>query len=74
MKWRHMGTGLLVLPLVVLLGHAVYAAIIAWGMAGDVEIGSNGIIALVLGVVFTLALAGGLIWLLIYSLRHGYDQ
>lgn len=42
-------------------------------MAVDVEIGSNGIVALVLGVVFTLALAGGLIWLMIYSQRHGYD-
>jgi hypothetical protein len=35
-------------------------------MAEDVEIGSNGIVAL----VFTRALADGLIWLLIHSQRH----
>lgn len=29
MKWRHVGIGLLVLPLVALLGYAVHAAIIA---------------------------------------------
>jgi hypothetical protein len=65
---------LLVLPLLALLVFAIYAAVTGWNMAGGTQIGGNAIVAMVLGIVFTLALAGGLVWLLIYSERHGYDR
>ena len=39
-----------------------------------VEMSTNGYIALVLGTIGTLALGGGLMTLLFYSQRHGYDD
>jgi hypothetical protein len=74
MKMRGVRIGLMVLPLLILLGLAVYAALIAWNMAGDTPIGGHGVIAMVLGVIFSIALTGVLVGLLLYSRRHGYDQ
>jgi hypothetical protein len=64
---------LLLVPISV-LGLAIYAAIRGWGSAPGTEIGWHGIIALVLGVGFSLALAGVLVWLMNYSRRKDYDQ
>lgn len=52
-----------------LLALGVYT----WQSLGAVEMSDNGYVALVLGVVGTLALGGGLMTLL-YSQRHGYDD
>ena len=60
--WR---TALLILPIAAVFGIAVYYMIFAWGIGGDVQIGAAGYIAMVLGVVVTLALAGVLIALLL---------
>lgn len=65
---------LLVLPVVALLGLAVYAAVGAWNTVGEVEMGGHGVVAMVLGVVATIGLAGVLVGLLLYSRRHGYDR
>jgi hypothetical protein len=46
----------------------------AWRELGDVEIGTNGLIALGLGVVMTFALGAGLMALMFYSARRGYDE
>jgi hypothetical protein len=46
----------------------------AWQELGDVEIGTNGLIALGLGVVMTFALGAGLMALMFYSARRGYDE
>ena len=53
-----------------LLALGVYT----WQSLGAVEMSDNGYVALVLGVVGTLALGGGLMTLLFYSQRHGYDD
>lgn len=61
----------------VLLGFLVAAGAIAWwgwSQLADVQMGANGYIALGLGVVVTLALGVGLMWLVYYSHRHGYDE
>lgn len=65
---------LMVLPLLLLLGLAGYVAWIAWGMAGEAKMSGHAIAALTLGVLLTLGLTAGLVWLLIYSERHGYDR
>lgn len=45
-------------------------------MAGlsDVTLSGHGIAALILGVVFTLAIGGGLMFLVFFSSRRGHDD
>jgi hypothetical protein len=74
MKRPAVRIGLLVLPVLLLLGFAVYAAWTAWSAAGDTEVGGHGVVAMVLGVLFTIALTGVLVGLLLYSRKHGYDR
>jgi hypothetical protein len=64
---------LLLVPIGV-LGLAAYAAVRGWEAVPGTEIAWNGIIALVLGVGFSLALAGVLVWLMHYSQRKNFDQ
>jgi hypothetical protein len=64
---------LLLIPIGV-LGLAVHAAVRGWGFAPGVEIGWHGIIALVLGIGFSLALAAVLVGLMLYSRRRNFDQ
>jgi hypothetical protein len=65
---------LLVLPLLLaILGLAVWWAISAWNSV-DVEMSIHGYIAMILGIVFSLVLGCGLMALMFYSSRHGYDD
>jgi len=45
-----------------------------WSSMPGVEIGASGWFALVLGSVLTLVVGGGLMFLIFYSARHGYDD
>lgn len=45
-----------------------------WRQLGDTELGLHGWIALGLGALFTLVIGGGLMALVFYSHRHGYDE
>lgn len=58
------------LAIAALLALGVYT----WQSMGEVEMDASGYIALVLGVIGTVALGGGLMALLFYSHRHGYDD
>ena len=54
---------------------AVLAIVAAmWAAIGDVDISAGGWIALVLGVLVTLALGVGLMALVFISNRRGYDD
>ena len=69
--WRRwVGLGVLLL----LLGLAMRAAWVGWVSVGDTEVSGHGFLALALGIFFSLAVAGGLVALLLYSRRNGYDQ
>ena len=60
--------------LAILLGLAIYTAIDTWtGMAGT-SMSVHGWIALVLCAIVTVALGVGLMFLVFYSNRHGYDD
>jgi hypothetical protein len=59
-----------VLAIAALLALGVYT----WQSLGDVPMDATGYIALVIGVIGTVALGGGLMALLFYSNRHGYDD
>jgi hypothetical protein len=61
---------------VVLLGLLVVAvvyAIHAWGVV-DTAISPAGWIFMGMGIIFTLAVGGGLMALVFYSSRHDYDR
>ena len=54
------------------------AAVIGWDWSVFATIGTSmpvsGWVALVLGVGFTILVGGGLMFLVFYSSRHGYDD
>ena len=62
-----------VVALVALLAAAVCYCIFAWQQVPSVGIPPIGWLFLVLGVVFTTAVGGGLMALLFYSSRKGKD-
>ncbi len=69
-----MRTVLLVISLVGLLVLAIASGAYTWWRMADVQIGIHGLIALILGAVFSLILGGGLMALVFYSHRHGHDD
>jgi hypothetical protein len=69
-----MRTAALAAVLSAILAAAVYAAVRVWISLSGSEISANGMIALVLGAVVTLALGAGLMALVFYSHRRGHDD
>ncbi|BBK41381.1 hypothetical protein STVA_14010 [Allostella vacuolata] len=57
-----------------LLAIAALAAAAIWSGMDDIRLGVHGWIALGLGVFFTLAIGGGLMALVFFSSRRGYDE
>jgi hypothetical protein len=57
----------------VLIAAIVYAAS-AWFALPGPPMPTAGYVAMILGVVFSLAVGCGLMALLFYSSRHGYDE
>ena len=70
----HMRTVLVISVICILLALAVSVAIDAWVAFDNVEMSAHGYIAMALGIVFSLALGVGLMGLMFYSSRHGYDD
>ncbi len=68
-----MRTALLLLPLLALLILTFAWAIYAWNSV-EVEMSVHGYVAMILGVVFSLGIGCGLMALMFYSSRHGYDE
>jgi hypothetical protein len=68
-----MKSALVLLLLVALLGLAVWWAVYAWNSI-DVEMSIHGYIAMILGIVFSLVIGCGLMALMFYGSRHGYDD
>jgi hypothetical protein len=69
-----MKTGLIIASLFVLLALAVSWAVYAWVTIGEVEMSAHGWIAMALGVIFSVLVAGALMSLVFFSSRHGYDE
>ena len=68
------GAAAIVLVLGALLAGAVATAVWAWRSLGEVQISGHGYLALVLGAVVTLAVGAGLMALVFFSSRRGYDE
>ena len=56
------------------LAAALAVAAVTWTRNSDVEISTAGMIAIAFGVILTFALGAGLMFLVFYSNRKGYDD
>ena len=65
---------LVAVPLFAILAAAFWYAASAWLSLSGPPMPATGYVALVLGVVFSLLVGCGLMALLFYSSRHGYDE
>ena len=65
---------LVVLALFALLAAAVWFAVTAWERLGGGPIPGYGYVAIAGGVLVSLVVGGGLMALVFYSSRHGYDD
>jgi hypothetical protein len=61
-------------PLLVMLVAAVWYAARAWTALSGPPMPATGYVAMTLGFVFSLVVGCGLMALLFYSNRHGYDE
>ena len=68
------GAILALTALSLLLAVAASWAIYAWISVGHVSMSIHGWIAMTLGVVFSLIVGVGLMGLVFYSARQGYDE
>jgi O-antigen ligase len=69
-----MKTALVILVLLVLLGVTVGWTIWGWEQTAGTAMGFHGWMAMTLGIVFTILVGCGLMGLMFYSSRHGYDE
>lgn len=69
-----LGEGALAIALIALLVLTVIWVISAWSIGGDIEIGKHGWIALGVGTFFSLLIGCGLMALMFFSSRRGYDE
>jgi hypothetical protein len=60
--------------LLAFLGVAAVFAYAGWTRHGDVPMSAHGYIAMALGIGFTLVVGIGLMTLVFYSSRKGYDE
>jgi uncharacterized membrane protein HdeD (DUF308 family) len=65
-----MKTALLAVSLLVMLALAVWGAIYVWDQIGDIEMSTAGILAMIAGIVLSLGLGMGLMFLVFKSERN----
>jgi hypothetical protein len=68
------GTIAIVVPLFAILAVTVWYAAGAWTRISGPPMPAAGYVAMALGVIFSLVVGCGLMALLFYSSRHGYDE
>ena len=69
----HMKSLWIIVPLFALLIAALWFAVTTWTRLGD-TVPAWGWFAIGGGVLFSLGIGGGLMALMFYSARHGYDD
>jgi hypothetical protein len=69
-----MKTALVIVGLLAFLGMTVGWAIWGWEQTAGTEMGFHGWMAMILGILFTILVGCGLMALMFYSSRHGYDE
>jgi formate hydrogenlyase subunit 3/multisubunit Na+/H+ antiporter MnhD subunit len=71
---RKLGIAALLVPLFAILVAAFWFASRAWTVVSGPPMPGIGYLAMTLGVIFSLIIGCGLMALLFYSNRHGYDE
>jgi hypothetical protein len=69
-----LGTIALIAPVLVILVASLWLAVRTWLSSAGSPMSTNGYVAMALGIVFSTVLGCGLMALLFYSSRHGYDD
>jgi len=69
-----MGRYILLACLLLILALTVGVATLAWNAGDGVEISGHGYAAMTLGIIFSLLVGVGLMSLVFYSSRKGYDR
>jgi TRAP-type C4-dicarboxylate transport system permease small subunit len=74
-KQTPLGVGgwLVIIALGSILGASIWFAFYGWNLT-DGQVSRAGMIALALGVVFSMVLGGGLMALVFWSNKKGYDR
>jgi hypothetical protein len=73
-KRRNIGMTALLVPLFAILVAALWFASRAWTAVSGPPMPGIGYLAMTLGIIFSLIIGCGLMALLFYSNRHGYDE
>ena len=68
------GSWTVVIVLMSLLAVTSVAAYVGWTSAKDTDVPMAGYVAMAIGVIFSLAVGVGLMALVFYSNRKGYDE
>jgi hypothetical protein len=71
---KAMQTALVIILLLAILAGAVFVGHYGWVSAGDVTMPAWGWLMMGLGIFFTLLVGGGLMALVFYSGRAGFDE
>ncbi len=71
---RNLGTIILFAALIAIMAAALWYAASAWTVVSGPPMPTAGYVAMILGVVISLVVGCGLMALLFYSSRHGYDD
>jgi hypothetical protein len=74
MRSLSLGQLVLLLILIAILVGTGYFAVAVWNATGDVAMDKHGWTALILGTVFSLIIGCGLMALMFFSSRSGYDE
>jgi TRAP-type C4-dicarboxylate transport system permease small subunit len=61
-------------PMLVFLGGAAWFAVSGWSSTSGTTMPTAGYVAMILGIVFSLVVGCGLMTLVFYSSRYGYDE
>ena len=73
-KLGTLGVIAITVPLFAILGAATWFAAQAWISVSGPPMPPAGYVAMTLGMVFSIVVGCGLMALLFYSSRHGYDE
>ncbi|WP_244521869.1 hypothetical protein [Bradyrhizobium embrapense] len=68
------GSWTIVTVLLLLLAGTLVIAVLGWSSGSGADVPASGYVALALGVLFSLAVGFGLMGLVFYSSRGGYDE
>jgi hypothetical protein len=68
------GVAALVAALLGILAMAIWYAVSAWTSVAGPPMPTDGYVAMTMGVVFTIVVGCGLMALVFYSSRYGYDE